>query len=817
MIQEEGSVGGTWRSRVAILALLCAAACSGGGDSTGSKNTGGMVVTIVVDSGIAPTVTISGNGFHQVLHATTTISSLAAGQYDVDAADTAVDSLTYSAGATHQVITVAAGRVDHVRIVYAVASSLLQLNITGLPPGLNANLFVGRATGDSVIVNHSMSLQLPAGTNAITPRVIPNNDTTWFSYDSPGTYFVGSGQTVHTLNLAYAPIWGALQVQVTGLPGGAHASTNVTGPMNFSQTVMTSGTFTLPKLPVGNYSVSASPVSSGGLVYQAEAGPAVGPVTGGDTTYFAFGYQQYDLSIPGMYLTQSVQKFDESVPLVAGRDGILRVFPIATARLGGFVPRVRVRWYASGALVRTDTVAAPTQVVPTQTDESSISGSYNVMVPGAFIQPGLSVLADVDFDGAVAEAPSTNNSFPVNGTPLALDVRTADSARVTIIPIENHGHTGNPGNLNTYVALAMKIHPLPGIAVSAHAVYHTQSAGAYVPDDSDGAWLQTLTELDNLRTLEAPPAAQHYFGVVDVTYPFGVAGLGYIGHPVGIGWDGSQDDEVFAHETGHNWSLLHAPCGGPAGVDPNYPYQNGNIGVYGMDVAAQTIKQPSIYDLMSYCTPVWISDYNYKLVQDWRASNEDVVGRRAVDPPPGPALIVWGRMQGNRLTLEPSFVANARPSRPERTGEYTIEGLDAIGGTVFSYAFHGREVADAPGGAHTFVFAIPTGEIEVSRLAELRLRGEGVEVRRTGGAIVSQDAVGTRAPSKLEAHASGRGAILVTWDATAYPLAVVRDAQSGEVLSFARAGRVGVTAKGGRLSVTLSDGVRSVEESVIAR
>ena len=96
-----------------------------------------------------------------------------------------------------------------------------------------------------------------------------------------------------------------------------------------------------------------------------------------------------------------------------------------------------------------------------------------------------------------------------------------------------------------------------------------------------------------------------------------------------MGWDKGINDQILAHEIGHNWNRNHSPCGNPAGVDPNYPYFGGVIGVYGFDVATQTLFAPTIYDVMSYCHPYWISDYTYVGVMSYRVANPDIVAEEA--------------------------------------------------------------------------------------------------------------------------------------------------------------------------------------------
>jgi len=58
------------------------------------------------------------------------------------------------------------------------------------------------------------------------------------------------------------------------------------------------------------------------------------------------------------------------------------------------------------------------------------------------------------------------------------------------------------------------------------------------------------------------------------------------------------------------------------------------------------------------------------------------------------------------------------------------------------------------------------------------------------------------------------GAVRLRWNPAVYPMALVRDAATGEILSFARNGDATVGVSGRDLDVTFSDGVRSRQERV---
>ncbi len=202
-----------------------------------------------------------------------------------------------------------------------------------------------------------------------------------------------------------------------------------------------------------------------------------------------------------------------------------------------------------------------------------------------------------------------------------------------------------------------------------------------------------------------------------------------------IGWDKSGADQVAAHEWGHNWGRQHAPCGDAANPDLNYPYARGIIGVYGFDVAAQSIKPPTFSDLMGYCNNEWISDYTYVGVLNYRGTHADVAS--AFAQAMQPCLLVWGRIVDGQPVLEPAFQVVTRPSLPAAPGPYTVEGRAADGSSVFRVSFAPDQVADDPAGGAQFAFAVPLQPDRAERLVAMHLveRGRPIaSVRASAGA-----------------------------------------------------------------------------------
>ncbi|MDQ2767938.1 MAG: hypothetical protein M3Y30_12375 [Gemmatimonadota bacterium] len=608
------------------------------------------------------------------------------------------------------------------------------------------------------------------------------------------------------------PGTGALAVTVSGLPSGAAASVIVTGPGGYSSNIAHSST--LANLAPGSYQLTASAVASHDTSYAPSPATATlavaasaNPVS--TTVVYSKTVSTLDLTIAAMNLTQSTQTLSGDVPLVQNRDGYLRVFVVANQG-NSAAPQVRVRYYVNGTQEGSSvTIAAPSQSVPTSVNQGALTSSWNVAVPGSMIKPGFSILADIDPSHAVAESQRGNNSFPVSGTPQPLTVNTLSTFFIRFVPVKQsvNGLTGDVSSSNKDALLVktVKIHPISTYGADVHATF-TTSAAALQGGNGNGAWEAILGEMQALRVAEGSP--RNYFGIVKTSYNGGIAGISYIGANASLGYDGASEVEIISHELGHAWGRSHAPCGINGNTDPNYPYPMGNIGVYGMDVSATTLYPPTTAEVMSYCHPQWISDYTYTGVYNWRVGHPSAPD--FVHAELQPCIIVWGRIADGRVMLEPSFQALTHPSLPAQSGAYALRALDANGTQLFALSFDGDSVTDAPGAGRSFAYAIPLTRAP-KPIASLVLAGPRGSARRDAAVVASSAVAGERAlvdARTVSARRAGSGAA-ITWNAVRYPLVVVRDAKTGEILSFARGGSTTVETAASDLELTLSDGVAS--------
>jgi hypothetical protein len=506
-----------------------------------------------------------------------------------------------------------------------------------------------------------------------------------------------------------------------------------------------------------------------------------------------------DFRIDGLHLTQAIQTYDGYVPLIAGRDGLLRVFAIANEE-NDRLPDVSVRLYRNGAHLKTLSAAGPPAGVPLEVEEGYLGLTWNVDVPGDLIQNGLSVRAVINPGMQVAERDTSNNAFPAGGGTLALDVQETPDVLVRIIPIHRVYDETTGGLTDAEFELfretAAEVLPVEAVDLEMGGIYTTEVDTAGL--EPRQIWTSILREVDLLRLAEG--SNRLYYGVMEAVPGSGIGGMAYLGGRSGIG---RTNDWTFAHELGHNFGLRHAPCGNPSGVDDDFPHEGAGLGAIGWSLAAGTLMgaDGELRDMMSYCRPRWISDYNYGLLREWLQTREAPYQENFSSDHAQESLVVWGEVSDGGVLVEPSFSLAMRPVRPSGRGSSILEGLNGDGRVLFSYRFDPQEIEHAEG-TEGFTFAIPLSEIGDQPAAiRVRSRGHTGETRSRGTADGRRAAVRAR---------SIRGAEEFSWDGGRYPLAIIQDASTGRILSIGRSGRARIpAARSADVRIILSDGTRS--------
>jgi reprolysin-like metallo-peptidase family M12B len=678
----------------------------------------------------------------------------------------------------------------------------LRVTVVGLPGGSSAAVTVTGPGGFNQPVTGTQTIPgLTPGTYTIAAGSVTVGASDYSP--SPVTQTVAVNGSQSSVSVLYSTAGGNLAITINGLGTTGSAAVSVTGPNGYAQSV--GSTTTLTGLTPGSYLITASDAqAAGGTMHSpspaSQNADVVARATVSDTVTYSPPPSDgtVNLHVAGFYLTQSAQNYSGAIPLVKNRNGLLRVFLVAD-KANTAAPFVRVRFFNTlGVQVDSNLINPPALSTPTVVDESSLTYSWNLPVSGTRIQPGFGIQIVVDPDGLVGETDEADNVFPAIG-PQLMTVRTMPPLNITFVPIVQSGRVGNTSNTDSLLSYTRRMHPLDAINVAVRTSYITSEA---LLSDGTG-WQNVLSELDALRLQAAD--GRYYYGVANVNYTSGVAGVAYVTtgssgpQRTAMGWDLLPSGSiVVAHELGHNWTRNHAPCGGPAMIDPGYPRADGSTGGYGWDASTGNLRSATSADVMSYCDPRWISDYTYGAVLNYLSPPAPVVmSQSAVQP----CLLVWGHIRDGEMVLEPAFQVSTRPSLPGRAGPYSIEARAGDGTSLFALSFAPHEVADVSGSQQNFAFAIPLPAAKAARLSSLRLSGQGRQAVAQVEAGVQPDSVQlTRVPG---------GRLGLRWNVKAHPMVMVRDAETGQVLSFARGGKVELPNSKQQVDLIMSNGVKS--------
>jgi hypothetical protein len=682
-----------------------------------------------------------------------------------------------------------------VALTYALATGGLNVDFQGLPDGKSP---VGTLFGPTgfikVLTKDTVITGLTPGSYSVAPVGVLDADIQYLAPQAGGV--VAVSLVPLDLPVTYTPRNGRITLTSTGLPGGAVASARVTNGTGYDEII--SGTDTLKGVPNGTYQLAAAVVSSGGTVYGAGGVQDV-VVEGAETTEVPLDYApdaSFNVAVDKAYLVQSTQSYAFDVPLIAGRDALLRVFGLASAP-NDFAAPARARILASGAPVFEVTLTSPAEGIPTDVNQALLSQSWNILIPGEHLQPGrtLEVTIDPDLELADAHRPDNTLSIP-------LDVRALPPFAVRFVPITFPvNQTGNVtlDRAPQFLSSTRAMLPVDSIDWDLREPMVTSEPymATYDNTTSPGIWQRVLGALNSLRVMEG--TGRYYMGIVKVGYNSGIAGIGYVPGYSTLTWDYlPSGDGTLAHELGHNLSRWHAPCGGPSGVDADYPYPDADIGVFGYDMRLGAVREPTAKDLMSYCGDEWISDYTFK---GMLARREETELPDAGTAPRQAMLVVSGQIIAGELTLNPVYTLSTRAELPQ-SGPHRLELRDASGRALYSASFAGQRVAHVGDGTDEhFAFAIPVSALAGGIPAQLE-----VQARGRSATLRAPDRPALRVAPSAAAVREGN-LLRVTWSDPATRGLVVRDAATGLILTIARGNTALVRAQSGELEILASDGL----------
>ncbi len=591
-------------------------------------------------------------GYNREVKGDVTLRALPAGSYSIRISQITSGGFTWSALPQQRNVIVSGNDTMHVMVRYSIATGAIALSVDGLPGGVPASVKV-TGGGTTRLANGSVVLgNLSPGTWSINIDSLSAGGTSFTGSTSTPTVVVQASTTPVPVTVHYSNILGTFILAASGLPAGDPAFSafaRLEGPLQtdsvypFDQKLM---------LPVGAYMVSPVALTGNGRSFTPTSGPAIHILTNAGPDTLRIAYRELtsplNLSIDNVVISQAVQRPDNSIPLVAGREALLRAF-VRADRPTTLSPIARVQIFDGNTALAILLLNPPDPAVSTVPLASDLSSTYYTRIPAAMVRPGLRVLVELDPDNKLGEAVRSDNVWPAGGTARAIATSSVPTFNLRLVPVVLNGDTGSvsEASVERYLSVARNLWPLADISAEVREPF-VSSAGLLQPGDANGAWGALLNELQALRALDGAPPDLHYYGVVHAPYGQGIFGLGLVGSPVAVGRDGSDAARVAAHEWGHNFGRMHAPCGDPLppNADPAYPLPGAATGMVGWDAASNTLRPATLADIMSYCEPAWVSDYSYSAVFNFR---QRPVSLRAAAPTEG--LLVWGRSTKAGLLL----------------------------------------------------------------------------------------------------------------------------------------------------------------------
>lgn len=815
---------------VALVSLIAVSAC--GGDSTAPVTTGNLFLsTNTLPPELSPRFTISGpENESRTVGAYDTIRNLQPGSITIIPGDVSANGVgRFSPTFVQYVVNIRIGETSRQTVPFAPAPAVLIAQVTGLPESAQPMVRFTAPDQRWFAATANVPFTTPiVGSWIIRGEPVSADNFLWTPQLAELTSIVLPGDTAR-LTLPYEVSSGAILVQPTGLSTELTPTITVT---NGVKTTSRAGPGIIPDLEPGNWQVSATSGTVSGVRYSPVISTVDVTVSLGAVAQATIPYAseviRTNFSVERAYLSQSVQLPDGSVPLVAGRDALLRVFARANEP-NSWRPLARVQLFRNNSLFATLNATYGGSGIDTVVNEGVPSGSWNLRIPGALVVPGLRFRVEVDPERSITDDEDPDdNSWPRDGSAQPVTVQELQPWRVVLVPVENTASslTGDVSASNTeaFISVARQLLPVDSVDVR---VRETFTSGVPVLQSNDGnnAWTQLLSELNAARVAEGR-SGEYWYGVVKVDYRSGIAGYGYVPGRTGVGWDYLPGGaRVAAHEWGHNMSRRHAPCGNVGNADGAFPFSGGVIGSWGWNSATNALISPSATDLMGYCGNQWISSYNWTAMLNYRRNTNALVApasSAASGNAAGDRLLVWGTLSAQGVQVEPTFLLTAAGSGDnvgvddpvlDATRAVRIEALAANGQVLASKIANASEIDHVTDGTRSFAATLTLSAEQQTQLHSVRVRDvratsvQGSRQRSVEAAVAS--AQGTRAPTVLTSSRTGAAQVQLNWNSNAYPRAMLRSASTGRIIGFLNSATNTFTWRGGDVDVVLSDGVRS--------
>jgi hypothetical protein len=308
-----------------------------------------------------------------------------------------------------------------------------------------------------------------------------------------------------------------------------------------------------------------------------------------------------------------------SAPVIAGRPGMLRVYVTPAAEWARRSVTAELHLLAGGV---ERSIPSQKLDVSMPSDDAKPGSAFDFALGAADVPPGVTLSMTLRDDaGASMRVPS-------DGSALDLHALAGMTVKIKVVPFQYNGD--GSGRVSDTSAPAMKtlhdaifaMYPTASVEVAVRA---QPLALTDVLTPMGGGWANALAALAPTRASDAVPDDTYIIGLVDpattlATFcPSGCVTT-FGNRPVDKDVSGRITVLAGFPETvkgssatalGTAMGRLHAPCGGAANPDPMFPYANGRSPTPGFDIVSATFVPSGYGDLMSFCTPSWVTDYTF--------------------------------------------------------------------------------------------------------------------------------------------------------------------------------------------------------------
>lgn len=505
-------------------------------------------------------------------------------------------------------------------------------------------------------------------------------------------------------------------------------------------------------------------------------------------------------------VTQSVQRIDNSVPLIAGKRTAARAYLRTKGSPGLVLDRVKARLFRrmgdgttpggpeAVSSLNSISVGPDPALGPRRID---IDKTLNFELPPEWVTEGTLRL---EITGITIEDLPTN-LFCENcanrdqfGFSRPVFLRDAPPLNVVLwnVPYVTGGSTVEPRVLDFDFLESWLRRAYP----TARVLATRRRLGAFngVPD-TDFEAADVNSRLQQLRVVctsfgsaqgfqlcvDTVGKQVHWYGLVSDQVDFmrgrarGIPGTVASG-PAGnrfFGWDSdaSYADWYGGHELAHTYGRKHPGfCGGNSHDDDDYPYIDGITGQTGFDLGdaalglSMDVYPGNIHhDLMTYCDDQWMSDYTYEGIMDYL---EDLGGGGG-GAPLAEGLIIQGDLNLTRNQAQlrpflrlPGLEETARPA----SSPFSVELRNAAEAVLVRHLFEPAEDTETEPGEDimaSFDLVVPWLPA-TRRIVVLR-----------GGTELTSRAVSANAPQVRLSSPSGQngfedaeGILLARWEAS---------------------------------------------------